>query len=172
MNVVAHVDCLIEDQRWNAFPFERMAQTAVAATLTFCNLDPAAFEVCIMACDDTRIAALNTAFRSKDAATNVLSWPTEERAAACDGAHPLPPHQDPMGPTALGDIAIAFETCASEAQSASKDLRDHATHLVVHATLHLLGYDHERDADGDLMEACESEILGKLGLTDPYSDEL
>jgi len=68
----------------------------------------------------------------------------------------------------LGDIAIAYDTCAQEAAAAGRSLDDHTTHLVVHATLHLLGYDHVRDQDATLMEACEVQILGKLGIPDPY----
>ena len=164
-----NVDCAIDDARWAAIEFESVAESAIAATLQFCALDPAAFEVSILACDDVRIVDLNGAFRDKDAATNVLSWPSQERAAPEEGTHPAPPQIDHIGPTELGDIAIAFETCASEATAAGKDLKEHTTHLLVHATLHLLGYDHISDADGDLMETCETQILGKMGLSDPYS---
>jgi probable rRNA maturation factor len=68
----------------------------------------------------------------------------------------------------LGDIAIAYETCARESAEAGKPLQDHVTHLLVHGVLHLLGYDHVRDRDATRMEGLESEILGKLGLDDPY----
>ncbi len=68
----------------------------------------------------------------------------------------------------LGDIALAWETCAAEADQAGKPMADHVTHLIVHGTLHLLGFDHERDADAVLMEGIEVEVLGKLGLSDPY----
>ena len=68
----------------------------------------------------------------------------------------------------LGDIAIAFETCAREAAEGQKPLSDHVTHLIVHGVLHLLGYDHIRDEDATLMQAIEVEVLGKLGLPDPY----
>lgn len=162
-------DCVIDDDRWSAIDFEATAAQAVTATLQFRSLDPSACEVSILACDDARILELNGAFRDKDTATNVLSWPSDERAAETDGAHPAPPEIDPFGETELGDIAIAFDTCAAEAQAAGKNLRNHTTHLLVHATLHLLGYDHIRDADGDLMERCETQILGKMGLSDPYS---
>jgi probable rRNA maturation factor len=68
----------------------------------------------------------------------------------------------------LGDIAIAYDTCAAEAATAGITMADHTTHLIVHGLLHLLGYDHERDADATLMEGLETQILGKMGLSDPY----
>jgi len=163
------VDCVIEDARWDALDLPAIADAAIAATLQDRALDPAAFEVSVLACDDSRIAALNETFRDKGKPTNVLSWPSAERAATTAGAHPAAPTPDAFGATELGDIAMSYDTCASEAAVAGKNLADHATHLLVHATLHLLGYDHENDADGDLMESLETQILGKMGLTDPYS---
>jgi probable rRNA maturation factor len=79
---------------------------------------------------------------------------------------PAPP--DPEDGPELGDIALAFETCAREAAEAGIPFENHVLHLVVHGTLHLLGYDHVRDADGDLMERTEVEILASLGVPDPY----
>jgi probable rRNA maturation factor len=96
----------------------------------------------------------------------VLSWPSEERGAEAAGAAPCPP--DPAEGPELGDIALAFETCAREAEAAGLTLAHHATHLVVHGTLHLLGYDHARDADAALMERTEIGILASLGVEDPY----
>ena len=72
------------------------------------------------------------------------------------------------GACELGDIAISYDTCAAEARAAGKPMTAHVIHLVVHGLLHLLGYDHETDADAALMEGLEVKILGKLGLDDPY----
>ena len=158
-------DVVLEDARWSAVQVEDLAGRAVTAALDHLGLG-GAWEVVVLACDDSRIATLNADFRGKPRPTNVLSWPSEERGAEADGGAPVPP--DPADPE-LGDIALAYETCAAEAAAAGKSLADHATHLIVHGTLHLLGYDHERDADATLMERLEVEILGKLGLADPYS---
>ncbi len=84
----------------------------------------------------------------------------------------MPETEDGPFATELGDLAIAFETCAREAQEAGKTMADHVTHLIVHGTLHLLGYDHLRDGDATLMENLETEILGKMGIADPYSSDL
>lgn len=160
-------EVIIEDDRWVAQDFAAQAAAAVDAALTAAGLDPAAWDVGVLACDDTRIAALNADFRGKPQPTNVLSWPSQERGAATAGTRPGAP--DPTDPE-LGDIAIAFDTCVTEAAASGKSVSDHSTHLIVHGTLHLLGYDHERDADATLMEGLETQILGKMGLADPYRD--
>ncbi|SHL06738.1 probable rRNA maturation factor [Roseovarius marisflavi] len=159
-------EILIEDERWALLDFSPLAERAAQATLIHLGLDPADWEISILGCDDARIAVLNADFREKPQATNVLSWPSEERAAQTPGA--LPDLPVPGPDAGLGDIAIAYDTCAAEAEAGNKPLADHVTHLIVHAVLHLLGYDHIRDQDATLMEATEVAILGKLGLPDPY----
>lgn len=158
------VDVILEDDRWAGL--QRLADVAVPAALAGVGLVPATWEVAVLGCDDARIAALNADFRGKPRATNVLSWPSEERAAASEGGQPDAP--DPTDPE-LGDIAIAFDTCIREAEEQGKPFDAHVTHLLVHATLHLLGYDHETDGDAARMEALEVDILGALGLADPYA---
>lgn len=152
------VDLIVEDPRWDTLGLAQLAETAVQAALTHL---PDGWEVAILACDDSRIADLNAEFRAKPKATNVLSWPSEERANP--GNTPAPP-QD----LELGDIAIAYDTCAREAMDQSKPLETHVTHLIVHGVLHLLGFDHESDADAQIMETLEVEVLGKLGIDNPY----
>lgn len=158
------VDVIIEDPRWEGC-LPELAERASVATLLYVELAPEAWEIAILGCNDLQIAKLNTEFRGKPVATNVLSWPSAERGADIDGQQP----QKPIGDPELGDIAIAYETCLKEAQDGERSLSDHASHLLVHGILHLLGYDHERDGDGDLMEATEIAILAKLGVANPYS---
>jgi probable rRNA maturation factor len=105
----------------------------------------------LLLADDATLCDLNRRFRGKDAPTNVLAFPSGETA-----------------PAFLGDIALAFETCAREAAAAQKPLADHAAHLIAHGLLHLVGYDHESDAEALVMERKEAEILAALGLADPY----
>lgn len=163
--MTAHIDILIEDNRW--ITLEPLAQSACDAALVGAGLDPSEFEISILACDDERIAALNADFRQRGTATNVLSWPSDERAAKAEGGMPIPPNL-PMD-AELGDIAISYDTCAREAADAGTPFDDHVTHLIIHGTLHLLGFDHVRDGDARLMEGLETEILGKLDISDPYS---
>lgn len=162
------LDIVIDHHAWDAIDLKTLATQACTTTLHTLNLPPDACEVTILACDDARITALNAAHRDKPSATNVLSWPAEERGAQTPGGTPHAPTPDPDGALALGDIALAFEICAAEAAAAGKPMTQHTTHLIVHGLLHLLGYDHETDADAALMEGLEIEILGKMGLDDPY----
>jgi probable rRNA maturation factor len=163
------VDCIIEDDRWQALGLPDIANAAVRASLAQLGLPVTGFTLCLMACDDARIAALNADHRGKPAPTNVLSWPSDERAADAPGQAPTPPAPGTAdGPESLGDIAIAYDTVARESADAGKRVQDHVNHLVVHGFLHLLGYDHMTDADAALMEGLEVAILARLGVADPY----
>ena len=158
------VDLVIEAEAWASTGLSAIADQAARATLGHLGLDPDAFTLALLACDDARIAGLNREFRGKAAATNVLSWASEDRSAELSGEVPDRPKAGE-----LGDIAIAWETCCREAQDQGKALEDHVLHLVVHSVLHLLGYDHETEDDAALMERTEVEILDSLGLPDPYT---
>ncbi|MEY4697769.1 MAG: hypothetical protein RIT14_2197 [Pseudomonadota bacterium] len=164
------VETVIEDPRWEGIDLSGLAERAGRATLRHLGMGEAGFSVVLMGCDDARIAVLNADFRGKPQPTNVLSFPSDERAAEFVGEAPEPPEPgDAAEPAELGDIAIAWETCAREAAEQGKPMGDHVTHLVVHGVLHLLGYDHVEDEDAELMEGHEVAILASLGLSDPYS---
>lgn len=163
------VDTLIEDDRWQALDLEGLARRAATAVLSHLALDPEAFEISLLGCDDARIAVLNQEFRGKPTPTNVLSWPAEDLSPDQPGGPPAAPQ--PMFDGELGDIAIAYETCLREAAEQGKPPQHHLLHLLAHATLHLLGYDHETDADAAVMERLECEILVSLGVPDPYSGQ-
>lgn len=157
------IDVIVESETWDEDALMSLANTAIGATLAHFDLDAQSFEIALLACDDARIAELNGDFRAKPTPTNVLSWPSEERSPDVPGTHPEAPDD-----IELGDIAIAFETCTREAETQNKPFEAHVSHLLVHGTLHLLGYDHINDADALLMEQLEREILGKMGIPDPY----
>lgn len=163
------VDTLIEDPRWQALDLGDLAERAAQAALAGVGLSGVGFEISLLGCEDKRIAELNADFRGKPQPTNVLSWPSDERAAAQDGGRPLRPKPGREGmPEELGDIAIAYETCAREAEEQGKAMGDHVLHLLVHGTLHLLGYDHVRDGDAALMEETEARVLATMGIANPY----
>ena len=163
------VETMIEDARWEAFGLAAVAERAGRAVLAGLDLPGAGFAISLMGCDDARIAVLNADFRGKPQPTNVLSWPSEERGAEFAGEAPEPPEPgEADDPDPLGDIAIAWETCAREAGEQDKPMVDHVTHLIVHGMLHLLGYDHVEEEDAALMEGLEVRILASLGVSDPY----
>lgn len=162
------VETRLEDPRWQGCDLAGLAESAAGAALRYLGLQPDLCEISLLGCDDAAIADLNRDHRDKAVPTNVLSWPAVDLAAEAPGAVPALPQPDFTGEIALGDIALAYDTCAREAAAAGKPMADHVTHLVVHGVLHLLGYDHIRDPDATLMQRLEVEILGRLGLDDPY----
>ena len=119
-------------------------------------------EVSVRFTGDDEVGALNAAWRRKDKATNVLSFPMVE-------AEQLAALAKAKGEALLGDIVLAHGICAREAAAKGVAVADHARHLVVHGMLHLLGYDHERgEADAEAMEQAERRALAALGVADPY----
>ena len=167
------VDLVIEHEAWSDVLPElaEIAERAVGLALSVLPEDRRASEICVMACDDARITELNGQFRDKPAPTNVLSWPAFDLAAETAGTAPdLPPAgPDSDQPVFLGDVAIALQTVVAEANEASKPLKNHALHLILHGSLHLLGYDHETPEDAELMEGIESRAMIASGLPDPYA---
>lgn len=147
--------------------WETRAADAAAAALAltpFAALADAAplVEIAVRLTDDAEVQALNRDFRGKDRPTNVLSFPQVQ----ADLLESLANSDD--GEILLGDIVLARETCAREAGEKGISLADHATHLMVHGVLHLVGYDHMDDASAGAMEALEVKALASLGIANPY----
>ena len=116
-----------------------------------------AAEMCIRVVDESEIRELNHRYRNRDEATNVLSFPCE--------------YADETGMRLVGDVVICAERVVEEAQTQGKPLDAHWAHLVIHGTLHLLGYDHQDDAGAEEMEGFERTLLGALGYADPYETD-
>jgi probable rRNA maturation factor len=116
----------------------------------------------ILLTDDAEMRELNRDWRGQDKPTNVLSF-----AALDDDESPLPP--EPV-PVPLGDIAVAFETVEREAKEQKKAFADHLAHMIVHGVLHLLGYDHQDEAEASVMERLERTVLTGMGAPDPYAE--
>jgi probable rRNA maturation factor len=155
-------EVLVVADAWQAEPdAETVIHRAIAAAAEFVNADIGEAELAVMLTDDDGIRILNSNWRGIDKPTNVLSFPA------------LPP-TGPTGPgdppRMLGDIAIAYETIRKEADDEQKPFDHHLSHLAVHGFLHLIGYDHENDADAEAMEALEADILAELGIPDPYGN--
>ena len=133
----------LQDQRWKKAlrPYCKTVEAAVVAV-------GGKGDLAIVLADDDFVQSLNKQYRGKDKPTNVLSFSNEDEP--------------------LGDVILAFDTVAREAEAQQKTFRDHATHLIVHGVLHLLGHDHEDEDEAMKMEAREAKILKKLGIANPY----
>ena len=164
------VDILIESEAWRMLPeAEDIVRRAIAFAATCPTTLPRErvrvgwghhrnAELSVLLCDDKTIARLNAQWRGQQKPTNVLSFP----ASPLQGA--VPDEKIP-----LGDIAIAYETLAREAEENGKTASEHLSHLVVHGFLHLLGYDHHMDDEAERMERMECDILARIGVADPYA---
>jgi probable rRNA maturation factor len=143
------------------------AVTATIASTRHADLatTAATVEISIRLTSDGEVHTLNRQYREQDKPTNVLSFPMVQP----DLIDTLANTDD--GEVLLGDIVLAHETCVREAAERNVPLEDHATHLIVHGVLHLLGYDHMTDADADAMETIEHDVMAALGLHDPYPVE-
>ena len=159
---------LSRDGPWPDHDWDALATRATAAALirtphAELATGPATVEISVRLTDDAEVRTLNAQYRHKDKPTNVLSFPMVQP----DLLDTVGQNSDD-GEVLLGDIVLAFETCAREAAEKGIDIADHATHLIVHGTLHLLGYDHSEEGEAAAMEAIEVDALTSLGIADPY----
>jgi probable rRNA maturation factor len=153
------------DALWHGIAEHVVVATIKATPHAHLITTPAAIEISIRLTSDAEVQTLNRQYRGQDKPTNVLSFPMVQP----DLIDSLSNTDD--GEVLLGDIVLAYETCAREAAERDVPLQDHATHLIVHGVLHLLGYDHMTDADAEAMEAVEQSVMAALGLHDPYPVE-
>ncbi|HEX2257456.1 MAG TPA: rRNA maturation RNase YbeY [Afifellaceae bacterium] len=145
------IDVIVEAGAWpDPSAIEALAARAIAAAAQAASRSLAGQEVSIVLTDDAAIQRLNARWRGRDLPTNVLSFPQS-------------------GGPLLGDIVLACETVAKEAAIARRPLDHHIAHLVVHGCLHLLGYDHDADAEAERMEDLERAALSAIGVPDPYA---
>ncbi|MBP9232719.1 MAG: rRNA maturation RNase YbeY [Phenylobacterium sp.] len=147
------IDVEIEDETWarDLADAPALVVAAAQAALAAAQREGA---VVVLLTDDTGVQDLNSRFRGKDSATNVLSFPA-------------PPNPEDH----LGDVALAYGVCVREAAEQGKSLAHHLQHLVAHGVLHLVGYDHETDDDAEDMEGLERVVMAGLGAPDPYGAE-
>jgi len=140
---------------------EAIVHRAIETAASMVEADTGDAELAVMLTDDAGIRTLNRNWRGQDKPTNVLSFPALQ---------PTGPRSAGDAPRMLGDIAIAYETARREADDEQRPFEHHLSHLAVHGFLHLIGYDHQTDAEADAMENLEREILDQLGIPDPYAD--
>jgi probable rRNA maturation factor len=157
---IAHtIDVIVAAPAWtrSLSGARAIAKRAAAAALAAKGPKRTA-ELSVVLTGDAVVRRLNALYRGKNKPTNVLSFPAEAPTAPPRGV-----------PRTLGDVVLAYGVAAREAKSERKTLKAHLSHLVVHGVLHLLGYDHEHDAEASAMERLEKKILSELGIADPYS---
>ena len=155
-------EVLVVADCWQSEPdAEPVIQRAIATAAACVDDDVTDAEVAVMLTDDSGIRTLNSNWRGIDKPTNVLSFPALQPEAEWKAGD---------APRMLGDIAIAYETLRREADEEQKPFDHHLSHLAVHGFLHLIGYDHENDADAEEMEALEQDVLAQLGIPDPYAE--
>ena len=158
------------DPEWDSnIGWAELAESAAEAAIAesrFPSLavGPRSVELSVRLADDEEVRELNAQWRGKDKATNVLSFPlADEAELAATSAE---------GPELmLGDIVLARGVCAAEAQEKAIPIDQHAAHLMVHGTLHLLGYQHDDDEAANDMEARETRALARMGIADPYRED-
>ncbi|MBT6122407.1 MAG: rRNA maturation RNase YbeY [Candidatus Puniceispirillum sp.] len=163
-----HIDILSDQNGWPAEASDHMKAcfcqmldaTLAAHDMTRCT-------VSLLLCSDDKIRQLNHDHRGKNKATNVLSFPSQDDD---NMAFYIAVDADDQNREEIGDIAIAYETCVREAEESGISTHDHVTHLFGHGVLHLLGYDHETDADANEMEMLEISLLAAIGIANPYGD--
>lgn len=159
-------DIAIETEDWPQGNWDALAERAASAVAQVApELDKSRLGASLLFTDDKAVQELNRQWRGKDKPTNVLSFPMLDRAdllaLTADGP-----------PELLGDIALAYRTCAREAAEKGISLTDHVAHLIVHGLLHLAGHDHETgEAQANKMEALEIKALAIMGIADPYGDQ-
>ena len=166
------IETFVQAEGWPEAGWEALAERAVSQAL---SVSPYAvfltlatpIEIAIRLASDADVQALNKDYREKDKPTNVLSFPMLEPEAIAGLACGDESEMEIL----LGDIILAHETCVREAAEKNVPLTAHATHLIVHGTLHLLGYDHIGDDEANEMETLERKAMAALGLHDPYDDE-
>ena len=154
------IEIEVEEEAWltaapSAEDWVRRAATTVLQrpeAADFLGADDPDVDVTVLLADDDAVADLNSRFLGKPGPTNVLSFPAPDSAR---------PH--------LGDVILAYGVCVREAEGQGKTLDHHLAHLTVHGVLHLLGWDHLTDAEADVMEGLERDILAGLGVPDPYA---
>ena len=152
------IEVIVDDELEGLFTPPDCIEKAVLIACKVAGFSEQSPELCVRFAADDAVRELNATWRSKDSVTDVLSFPMQQ-APGFDFTE------------SLGDIALAVPFVATEATRLNLSQQDHTLHLIVHATLHLLGFDHIDDADAEQMQKLERAVMSQLGLHEPYPSE-
>lgn len=169
--IIPSVALSIEDENWfDAFPdLEKKVEQAAVLAFNKAWRAKRTFEIGLILTDNDHVQELNATYRAKDKPTNVLSFP-QFSLQELEGDETLPPLPlDAALP--LGDVFIAYDVVRQESVAENKSLEAHTLHMVVHGVLHLLGHDHMKTQEAEIMEKLECDILRDLGYPSPYPDQ-
>ncbi len=162
------VDISVNEKAWDStlsnLP-SKIVQDCILATLTSSEVrinGTNKLEVSVLLTGDEEIQELNNTYRKKNKPTNVLSFPQNMEFSDTENEE---------GCLLLGDIVLSIHTIQLEASNQNKSMKDHLAHLIVHGTLHLLGYDHQTDQDATQMESIEIAVLNSMGVSNPYKNQ-
>lgn len=167
-NRTVEIDVSVSDPQWNDsfLELEELAKLAVGFALDIAMLPEAVrerdLEASVVLANDDLLQVLNREYRKMDKPTNVLTF------ATLDSDDPPPPD----GPFPLGDVILSYQTIDRESAEQGKFFRDHFVHMIVHGTLHLIGYDHMTEDEANIMETLEIRILEKMHIQNPYMDNM
>ena len=159
-----------DEKRWLKKDFRVLASKAFEATLRLlsCADFLEKMEVSILACNDQVIRRLNNQFRGVNTTTDVLSWPRTDQLYFHRNKVLLV-QKSKNDTFDLGDIAISYDTCKKQSADLKLKFEDHVVHLLIHACLHLLGFNHQKDTDFQKMKELEIECLEACGIENPYA---
>lgn len=159
MNAQVTLDLRIDDAGWHRVDdCKTLVSKSLKTALESAGEDRTSVSATVILADNKAVQELNSHWRSKNKPTNILSFPAPQD------------ERDEAGGDYLGDMILAFDVVAREAATQRKPLATHLCHLIIHGTLHLLGFDHVEDSDAQQMEQLEKTAMAKLGYRDPYGE--
>lgn len=156
------IELIMEEPKWEMLELSEIAYSACKAAIRNAKVRSDKCGIAVLACSDARITELNHRFRNENKPTNVLSWPTTTEVAKF-------PHENHKTHLPhLGDIALSWETCSKEATEWQLKLEAHVSHLIIHACLHLMGFEHKNNIEANKMQQIEIKALASIGIPSPY----
>ena len=157
--MIVDLEINYSDERWRRFDFKKYIKILLRTDFVLSKIKNREISLSLLACSNKEIKKLNRAYLGKNKITNVLAWPAEKLNESCNSKKQI---KRINNKTFLGDIAISFDYCLKEAKMYKRSFDKHCCHLLVHAVLHLMGYDHISGSDASKMQEIENRILRNM----------